>query len=85
MRIVKTWQFKVGRIAADRETEILNQFSRYKYFGPDILVGAGNTELFVHDVLGLDNEDCKAVVDADAILISRPTQLNFDFCDTLKS
>ena len=42
--------------------------------GTDILVGAGNTELFTHDVLGLDRRDDEhgqPVVDEDA---------NFDTC-----
>lgn len=56
IRLVKTRQFTTGRDAARRETEILNQFSGDRYFGPDILQ-RGNTELFIHDVLGLDSPD----------------------------
>ena len=54
IRIVKTWQFAVGRSAAEREAEILIQYSGDKYFGPALLVSGGNTELFTHDILGLD-------------------------------
>lgn len=82
IRIVKTWQFVVGREAAGREAEILSQFARDRYYGSDILVGAGNTELFTHDVLGLDkvdHEHGQSAVDADANLISRPMQFDFGF------
>lgn len=85
MHIVRTWQFAVGRDAAERESEILSQFAGDRYYGPEILVGAGNTELFTRDVLGLDKRDHKqgqSVVDAEANLISRPTQLDFDFRQT---
>jgi hypothetical protein len=30
--------------------------------GPDVLIGAGNTELFVRDILGLDAESPPALV-----------------------
>jgi hypothetical protein len=79
---VKKWQFSVGRVAAEREAEILFQYAGDRYYGPDILVGAGNTELFTHDVLGLDNQDNEygqPVVDEDANLISRQVQSDFDF------
>lgn len=59
IRVVKIWRFVVGRNAAERETVILNQFAGDRYYGPNILVGAGNTELFTCDVLGLDKEDHK--------------------------
>lgn len=82
IRIVITWQFEVGRDAAEREIEILNQFYWARYHGTAVLVGAGNTELFTHDVLGLDsrgNEHVQAVVDADANLILRTIQRDFGF------
>ncbi len=85
MRIVKIWRFVVGRVAAEREAEILSQFAGSRYYGPDILVGAGNTELFTRDVLALDGRDSEngqSAVDADARLFSRPIQLNFDFIQT---
>lgn len=82
IRVVKIWRFDVGRYAAEREADIISQFARHRYHGPDILVGSGNTELFTKDILGLDNE-CRepshAVVDSDANLISRPIQLDFAF------
>lgn len=55
IRIIKTWRFAVGRVAAEREAEILYQYAGDRYYGPDILLGGGNTELFTHDVLGLDD------------------------------
>lgn len=82
IRIVKTWQFELGYSAAEREAEILNQFAGKRYYGPDILVGAGNTELFTQDVLGLDNGDHEhgeSAVDAEANLFSRPIQHDFGF------
>jgi hypothetical protein len=85
MRIVKIWRFAVGRVAAEREAEILSEFAGSRYCGPDILVGAGNTELFTHDVLALDGRDSEngqSAVDADARLFSRPIQINFDFIQT---
>ena len=54
IRIVKTWQFAAGRAAAEREAEILRQYDGERYYGADLLVGAGNTELFTYDILGLD-------------------------------
>ncbi len=82
IRIVKKWQFAVGRVAAEREAEILYQYAGDRYYGPDILVGAGNTELFTHDVLGLDRRDDEhgqPVVDEDANLTSRQIQSDFNF------
>jgi hypothetical protein len=82
IRVVKTWRFAVGRVAAEREAEILFQFAGDRYFGPDILVSHGNTELFTHDVLGLDRQDDEfgqPVVDADGRLTLRPIQRDLDF------
>ncbi len=53
IRIVKTWRYAIGRSAAEREAEILTQYAGDKYYGPDILRD-GNSELFTHDILGLD-------------------------------
>jgi hypothetical protein len=82
IRIVKIWRFAVGGVAKERESEILYQYQGDKYYGPDILVSAGNTELFTHDILGLDTRDDEygqPVVDEDAILTSRQIQNDFDF------
>jgi glutaredoxin len=55
IRTLKTWSFERGEEAAKREESILRQFADDQYLGPTLLVGAGNTELFVRDVLGLDD------------------------------
>jgi hypothetical protein len=82
IRVVKIWRFALGRDAADRESEILYQFSGDRYYGPSLLVSAGNSEIFTHDVLGLDAKDDsrgQSAVDADANLIARQRQCSFDF------
>jgi protein-arginine kinase activator protein McsA len=55
IRTLKTWSFEYGADAAEQELIILRQFSDDQYLGPDVLVGAGNTELFIRDVLELDD------------------------------
>ena len=55
IRVVRLWHFDVGADAASREREVLKEFERFKYNGPKVLVGAGDSELFTNDVLGLDN------------------------------
>ena len=57
IRIVKIWRYAIGWAAAEREAEILRQYAGDKYYGPDILKSGGNSELFTHDVLGLDRRD----------------------------
>jgi hypothetical protein len=54
IRLIKTWAFEKGSEAAERELEVLREFMDDRYAGDDVLIGAGNTELFVRDVLGLD-------------------------------
>ena len=54
IRVIKTWAFDKGSEAAIRELSILREFVEDLYDGEAVLVGAGNTELFVRDVLGLD-------------------------------
>ena len=46
----------MGRAAAEREMEILRLYAGDRYYGPDIL-RKGNSELFTHDVLGLDTPE----------------------------
>lgn len=53
LRIVKTWRYAIGRVAAEREAQILSQYAGDKYSGP-VILKSGNTELFTHDILGLD-------------------------------
>jgi predicted RNA-binding Zn-ribbon protein involved in translation (DUF1610 family) len=54
IRVIKTWSYESGAEAAKREISVLQEFSDDLYTGVDVLIGAGNTELFVRDVLGLD-------------------------------
>ena len=68
IRVVKTWRFAIGRAAAERESEILCQSGADRYYGPRLLVGAGNSELFTRDILGVDGGD-QSAVDPDANLI----------------
>ena len=82
IRVVKIWRFAVGRVAAERESEILYQFAGDRYYGPRLLVGAGNSELFTHDILGLDSQDkepSQPVVNAAGNLTSPQIQSDFDF------
>lgn len=82
IRVVKIWRFEIGQHAAEREAKIISQFTRYRYYGPTILVGSGNTELFTKDILNLDKEHHElsyAVIDLKGNLISQPIQLEFDF------
>jgi predicted RNA-binding Zn-ribbon protein involved in translation (DUF1610 family) len=56
IRVIKTWSYESGAEAAKREISVLQEFSDDLYTGVDVLIGAGNTELFVRDVLGLDSD-----------------------------
>lgn len=53
--ILKTWSYPLGAEAYDKEQEILKVHADYKYTGEPLL-SSGNTELFIVDVLGLDEE-----------------------------
>jgi hypothetical protein len=54
--ILKEIWFEIGKDASDFESMCLKEYSEYRYYGDNILRN-GNTELFVCDVLGYDN-DC---------------------------
>ena len=56
IRVIKTWSYEIGAEAAKREIAVLREYADDLYTGIDVLVGAGNTELFVRDVLELDTE-----------------------------
>lgn len=56
IRVIKTWSYELGAEAAKREIAVLRQYADDLYTGIDVLVGAGNTELFVRDVLELDTK-----------------------------
>lgn len=51
---IKVWEFETGREALDSELSIKKEFHYARYEGKDILIN-GNTELFTHDILLLDN------------------------------
>lgn len=74
IRTLRTWSFKEGKVAAKRELDILKEYSDDLYCGPDVLIGSGNTELFVRDVLQLD-------LDADTQEYKQHRQQRFDFKD----
>jgi hypothetical protein len=52
--ILETWDYEIGKDAYAREQFILKQFRHVRYLGDPVLVDAGNTELFIEDILGLD-------------------------------
>jgi Zn finger protein HypA/HybF involved in hydrogenase expression len=72
IRTIRTWPFKEGTGAAKRELSILKEYSDDLYCGPDVLIGSGNTELFVRDVLQLD-------LDGDTQEYKQHRQLRFEF------
>jgi len=53
INVIKVWSYSTGKEAFEMEQKILNEFSFAKWDG-DYLLRSGNTELFTHDVLGLD-------------------------------
>lgn len=55
IRIVKTWEYAVGKNAYIDEQFYLKQYKEFKYKGPALL-SSGNTELFHIDVLELDSK-----------------------------
>jgi hypothetical protein len=52
IQVIEKWQFPLGKDAYAKEQEILKMYKKHKYEGS--LLESGNTELFKHDVLGLD-------------------------------
>ena len=56
IRVIKIWLYELGAEAAKREIAVLREYADDLYTGIDVLVGAGNTELFVRDVLELDTK-----------------------------
>jgi len=74
IRVIKTWNYDIGKDAAERELEILTQYASYKYLGPDVLSGSGNTELFVTDILSLDTDP----KEFKAPILRKQKQLSFN-------
>jgi hypothetical protein len=54
MRVLKIWYYNNGADAFDAEQEILREHAEQLYTGWPVLT-SGNTELFISDVLGLDD------------------------------
>ena len=52
--VVSSWEYQNGSDALAKEKEILNIYKEFKYVGEPIL-DSGNTELFIKDVLQLDD------------------------------
>jgi hypothetical protein len=52
-KIIEVWTYENGKDAFDKELEIKREFKEAQYKG-DPLMKSGNTELFTHDILGLD-------------------------------
>ena len=55
IKVLKVWRYPLGEDALNKEQEILRKFKDSLYLGAPILQ-SGNTELFIYDILGLDNE-----------------------------
>lgn len=53
MTTIYQWSFSLGKVAREKEQEIIKKFSTKLYVG-DPLLQSGNTELFVEDILLLD-------------------------------
>lgn len=52
-KVLKTWDFDLGKDAHTQEQKILAQYKKLRCCG-DRLLDNGNTEMFIKDVLGLD-------------------------------
>jgi hypothetical protein len=49
-----TWTLPTGRECRELERYILEKYSNSKYLGPPLL-SSGNSELFTHDILNLQD------------------------------
>jgi hypothetical protein len=54
MKVIKEERFLFGFMAQEKELKILRKYKKWRYDGPPLLK-YGDSELFVRDVLGLDN------------------------------
>ena len=77
IRIIKLWRFESGGEAAKFERDILTEFKQFKYKGLNVLVGAGNAELFTKDVLSLDDGTDINLHDDLPIFSRRQKDFNF--------
>lgn len=53
--ILREWPYGSGAEAAAHEKTVLREYQAYRYSGPPVLIGAGVTEVFDRDILGLDH------------------------------
>ena len=58
IKVLNVVEYQNGQTCYDEEQRILKKFKNFRYKGSEnILSSGGNTELFIKDVLGLDNGD----------------------------
>ena len=56
IKVIRVWKFKNGYEALEKEQKILKEHKDFLYNGDEkILISNGNTEIFVRDILGLDD------------------------------
>ena len=53
--MITTWPFDLAWEQQNVKSLSFVEFAEDLYTGSDVLIGAGNTELFVRDILGLDS------------------------------
>lgn len=64
LRLVAQWHFSTGAEALSVERMIIRRFNDYAYRGQAFLLGGGNTEMFVEDVLMLDAANFSSALSA---------------------
>ena len=77
IRIVKLWRFEWGAEAAKFERDILTEFKEFKYKGSNVLISAANAEIFIKDILNLDNGNEINLHDDLPIFSRRQKEFNF--------
>ena len=53
--VISSKLYKTGKKAFKKEQKILKKYIKYRYYGQKVMKYSGNSELFTHDVLGLDH------------------------------
>lgn len=54
--VLEEWAYNIGKDGYNKEKDLLIKFSKFRYRGKDKILKDGNTELFIYDILGLDNQ-----------------------------
>jgi hypothetical protein len=54
VKIIKTWHYDKGSDAHDEEQRIIKKYKKYKFHGINSKYGTKSKEMFIIDVLGLD-------------------------------